>query len=121
MEIYKPKIYVAGPYSKPDPVANTKQAIRAGEILLENGFIPFIPHSMTFLWNYTYPGGHDKWLPYDFEWVKACDALYRIRGESPGSDKEEIVARENGIPIYYDIRELLNDKGRIISNSQRHL
>jgi len=85
---YQPKIYVAGPYTHPDPIINTRKAIEAGEALWQAGCVPFIPHAMTILWHGFFPKDHQGWLDYDFHWVDACDGLLRLPGASAGADME---------------------------------
>lgn len=92
-------IYVAGPYSVGDPVLNTRMAIFAGEQLREMGFVPFIPH-LTHLWHLVNPHDLEFWLEYDNEWLKKCDALLRLPGESYGADEEMKLALSLGIPVY---------------------
>lgn len=92
-------IYIAGPYTHPDPVVNTRRAIEAGEILRSMGFVPFIPH-LTHLWHLVKPHSIDYWYDFDIEWLKRCDGLIRLPGESVGADKEVEIARIMGIPIF---------------------
>lgn len=99
------RVYVAGPYTKPDPVLNTRIAISAGERLLRMGYVPFIPH-LTLLWHMQHPHEYQDWLDYDNEWVKLCDAVLRLPGESFGADGEEQLAQGLDIPVYYSIEEL---------------
>jgi len=39
-------------------------------------------------------------------WLNVCDGLYRMSGDSPGSDVEVSQAKENGIPVFHDFYEL---------------
>jgi hypothetical protein len=104
-------IYVAGPYSKGDPIINTRKAIEAGNLLREMGFVPFIPH-LTLLWHLVSPHDIEYWYEYDNEWLKRCDSLLRLPGESPGADNEVNLMVEMGKPIYkivlQDGRPVLN-------------
>jgi len=104
-------IYVAGPYSHPDPITNTKRAIEAGDILRSLGFVPFIPH-LTMLWHFLKPHDIDYWYEYDNEWIRKCDALLRLPGESLGADKEVELMKELGKPIY----EIIKQNGRPVLN-----
>jgi hypothetical protein len=98
-------IYVAGPYSQGDPVLNTRKAIEVGNELVELGFVPFIPH-VTLLWHLVIPHDVDYWYKYDNEWIKKCDALFRLEGGSYGADQEIKLAHELGIPVFFSISEL---------------
>jgi hypothetical protein len=42
----------------------------------------------------------------DFEWLKCCDAVLRLPGESTGADREVALAKELGIPVYYSIADI---------------
>ena len=92
----RPKhIYVAGPYTNPDPVNNTGKAIRAGHLLLMQGFIPFIPHLTL-----QHPQPIEVWYHYDNEWLKKCDALIRLPGDSDGADDEVALMRKMERPVF---------------------
>ena len=91
-------IYVAGPYSQGDPILNTRKAIEVGEMLWSLGHNPFVPH-LTLLWHLVSPQQLGFWYKYDNAWLVKCDGLVRLPGESPGSDKEVELAKENNIPV----------------------
>lgn len=52
------------------------------------------------------------WHPYqyyineDLRWLRRCDALYRIPGESGGADIEVAEAERLGIPVFRDLTAL---------------
>jgi hypothetical protein len=46
----QPMIYLAGPYTRPDPVANTRQMIKIAEALLRLPVLPVVPH-LSLLWH----------------------------------------------------------------------
>src|SRR5512135_1374912 len=98
-------IYVAGPYTKPDPVDNTREAIKVADILLRMGHTPYVPH-LTLFWHFLAPHPVFFWYSYDLEWLKKCDVLLRLPGESEGADNEEAFARAHGIRVIYDVKEL---------------
>lgn len=101
----KIKVYVAGPYTKPNPAENTQKAIKVGSELLEKGFAPYVPH-LTLLWDTVDPQPYETWIEYDFEWLAVCDVLLRLPGESSGADREIAFARGRGIPVVYTIEDL---------------
>ena len=103
----KARIYVAGPYTIPDPCVNTHDAIHVGQALLASGFVPFVPHISHF-WHTMLPNPYDVWLDWCLEWVKVCDGLVRIPGKSSGADKEVELARWLGMPIFFSIKEVLD-------------
>lgn len=100
-------IYVAGPYSGGDPVINTRKAIDAGEQLMTLGYVPFIPH-LTHLWHLINPHDIDFWYEYDNEWIRKCDALLRLPGESKGADMEVALAFKLGLIVF----EIIYDNGK---------
>lgn len=103
--VRRKRIYVAGPYSRGDSVANVRRAINVGSLLLSRGFAPFVPH-LTMFWHLCEPQDYETWLAYDFEWVKACDGLLRLDGPSPGADREVELAMQLGIPVFYSLDTL---------------
>lgn len=98
-------VYVAGPYTNPDPCANTHRAVRMGQYLWERGYCPFVPH-LSHFWHTMIPNPYQMWLDLDILWLEKCDVLLRLDGESSGADKEEEHARKIGIPVVYTIDEL---------------
>ena len=102
----KPRIYITGPYTRPDPCENTGKMMKVWDELLTLGFWPVCP-----LWSHFqhtfYPRPYKDWLDYDLEGIDIFDALLRIPGESSGAEKEIARAVELGIPVAYSIPELL--------------
>lgn len=92
-------VYVAGPYTHGDTAANVRIAIQVADKLLSMGHFPFVPH-LTHFWHFYNHREYEEWLRYDMEWLKQCDAVYRIEGLSSGADRECAKARELGKPIY---------------------
>lgn len=102
-------VYLAGPYSKPDPVENMHRAIKIADGLLDV-CVPFIPH-LTGTWHMVSPKPYPEWLALDLAYLARCDAVYRFDGESSGADGEVNHALELGIPIFHSeasLREWLN-------------
>lgn len=96
----KPLVYIAGPYSHPDPVVNTKKALDVADLMLDEGRVtPIVPH-LTMFWHFHSPRHIENWYAYDLEVLARCDALYRLQGESTGADREEAFAVEADIPIF---------------------
>ncbi len=89
-------IFISGPYAKPDPVINTRNAILAGERIVKTGHAPFIPH-LNHLWHLLCPHNKDFWYQYDLIWLKKCNAILRLPGESTGADREMKLAKKWGI------------------------
>ncbi len=114
------KVYVAGPYSTPDPCENTYNAVDLGTLLLDEGFVPFIPH-LSHFWHTMRPRPYKTWIAYDLEWVAVCDVVYRLPGHSPGSDGEVAFAAARGIPVVYSIDALIAlRESRVTGNPPVH-
>jgi hypothetical protein len=94
-------VYVAGPYTKPDPVENTHRLIKIVDELVDDGVVtPVAPH-LTLLWHIVTPRPLDFWYQYDLAILARCDALYRVPGASTGADNEADFAAEFGIPVFH--------------------
>jgi hypothetical protein len=77
-----------------------------GDILMDLGFIPFIP-LLSHFQDIVHPRDEIEWLDWDLEWLKMCDAMIRIKPiidgkelTSGGADIEEKTAIEHKIPVY---------------------
>jgi nucleoside 2-deoxyribosyltransferase len=103
----RPLVYIAGPYTRPDPVQNTRAAMDMAEKLLAAGYTPIIPH-LCLAWDMVYPKPGTFWYEYDLAILKRCDFLLRIPGASTGADREVDYAFDNGIGVCYTIGELDN-------------
>lgn len=97
-------VYIAGPYTNPDPVVNTHEAIKLADDIYEwsNHFlVPVIPH-LSMLWHAVCPHADiDFWYNYDLELLARCDALYRMLGLSTGADGEVQKAIRLQMPVFY--------------------
>lgn len=74
--------------------------------LRDLGFHPFVPHLCVY-WHEITPREHESWMEFDFAWLVKCDAVFRMTGHSPGSDREVEFARTKGIPVFFNIGDLL--------------
>lgn len=93
-----PLIYIAAPYTEPDPVANTHKVIRIADALLAAGFTPLIPH-LSLAWQLVSPKPYGTWLAYDRHLLARCDALLHVPGNSVGTLQESMFADGLGIPV----------------------
>lgn len=106
LAVMKPLVYVAGPYTRPDPIENTHNLCKIGSRLVEDGKVtPVIPH-LSMLWHLVDPHQYQWWLDYDLEVLDHCDAVLRIPGESSGADGEVEYARHVWIPVFDTIEDL---------------
>ena len=99
------KIFVSGPYTKGDVAVNVKNAIDVANKLIDLGFAPYCPHLTHFL-HMIKPQDYTKWLELDNEYLKVCDAVLRIPGDSNGADLEVQLALRLKIPVFYNLEEL---------------
>lgn len=99
------KIYIAGPYTKGDVAQNVRKAIFAGDQVAERGHVPFIPH-LTHFWHMLHPHAYEFWLEQDLAWLKECDAILRLPGESAGADSEVDYMESIGKPVFHHFSEI---------------
>lgn len=110
-------VYIAGPMSKGPLEMNIRNAVYAGRTLLSFDINPVIPHLYCFMEMMFPLQDYERWMKFDFELIKRCDALLRIPGESKGSDREVEFAQKHNIPTFRDIESLVQWK-RHCDNSQ---
>lgn len=100
-------IYLASPYSHPDPAVREhrfQQACRAAAALLRAGILTFSPvaHSVPIA-NCGLPTTWDFWRQVDVEYLRHCDALVLLRlpgwERSVGVRAEIALARQWGMPV----------------------
>lgn len=114
------KIYVAGPLNgSGDRDVNVRRACFVGTAIRDAGHVPFVPHTNV-VWHAHYPAEEATWLAWDFAWLDACDALVRLPGHSPGSDREVKRAETNKQPIYFlhDLEGDLEEWLRVLVEGQ---
>jgi hypothetical protein len=102
-------VYVAGPYSGDDREVvevNVARAIHAGNLLLDAGLWPYVPHLSHFQ-HAAKARGYEEWMALDFAWLRKCSALLRLTGKSSGADREVRLAGEIGIPVFHSIDEVI--------------
>src|SRR4051794_18256077 len=94
----KPLVYIAGPYTHPDPVLNVRRAVEVAEWLGPD-IVSVVPH-LTMLWHLVSPHPLEWWYARDLDLLAHCHALWRMDGESTGADAEVAFAHERGIPVF---------------------
>jgi nucleoside 2-deoxyribosyltransferase len=99
-------VYLAGPYTKPDPVENTRNALLAADRLYAAGLFPVVPH-LSLLSHLVAPHPPEYWYEFDMHLLDRCDALLRLPGESPGADREVDFAMGRVIPVFRSEDDLL--------------
>jgi nucleoside 2-deoxyribosyltransferase len=102
-------VYVAGAYSAPDAERiqlNVDKAIDVGNRLIDHGLFPYVPH-LSHYQHARKPRHYEDWMALDFAWVRRCDALLRLEGDSSGADREVAFANANGIPVFHAVSEVI--------------
>jgi nucleoside 2-deoxyribosyltransferase len=105
----RPLIYVAGPYTHPDPVKNTHKAVQAGLHLHECYDVAVIIPHLSIVAHLISPRDDEYWYGFDLALVAHCDGLVRLPGRSHGADIEVNYAIELGIPVWDDDAGLFYD------------
>ena len=82
-----PVVYVAGPLTHGDVMANVRAALDVAKALRGWGAVPIVPH-LTVIAHLVHPETYETWMAEDFAILARCDALVRIPGHSPGADRE---------------------------------
>ena len=100
------KVYIASPYTKGDVAVNVKRQLDCVDQLMDLGFAPFAPLYSHFQ-HMAHPRPYQDWINIDLEWVKVCDCILRLEGESNGADGEVEFAKKLELPIFYNITELV--------------
>jgi len=106
----KKKVYIASPYSHGDVGKNVKLQMDTAIILIDNGYVPFVPLLNHFL-HMANPRKEEVWMDYDMEWLNSCDILLRLPGKSPGADAEVRAARLRAMPVYHSLYSLMSADG----------
>lgn len=103
-----PMVYIAGPLGDGgairDPfqqLANARKAISEGNSMALVGIVPLIPH-LHFMANILFPGQvvFEEWMRRDFEFIRRCDAVWILPGESLGTQMEIEFCSQNGIRMF---------------------
>ena len=101
------KIYIAGPYTKGDTAMNVRASIFAQDYIEATlghmAYNPLLSHFQHLLIPHT---DVNYWYEKDILWLKECDAILRLTGESTGADREVEIARELGLKIYHSVFEI---------------
>jgi len=99
------KVYIASPYTKGDVAVNVRVQLEMANTLMDLGFAPFAPLYSHFQ-HMAFPRPYEDWIKIDLEWVKVCNCVLRLPGESAGADGEVFYAEQREIPVFYSLEEL---------------
>jgi hypothetical protein len=101
------RIYLAGPIGPLDGrEERIRDAIGWAERLRLLGAAVFVPHCFV-QWYQPFDLSYDECMALDEVWLRQCEALFRMPGKSPGSDREAERAQQLGIPVFTDVKELI--------------
>lgn len=95
-------IYIAGPYTAPDPVVNVNTTVRFATDLYRfslGSVVPVIPH-LFMLWHAITPMPYEDWLNIDLAVLERCDGIVRLPGVSSGADGEIQHAARRDMPTW---------------------
>jgi hypothetical protein len=99
-------VYVASPM-RLQPIDGPRAAAKAADQLVAAGHFPYLPQ-LDRLWAYmTGEKDVEIWLRMDFAWIRKCDAMVRLPGESAGADREVAFAKSIGIPVFKSVSAFL--------------
>ncbi len=101
------KVYIASPYTIGDVAMNVRNQLNMVHLLMNKGFCPFAPLYSHFQHLYL-PRPYQDWLAVDIEWIKVCNCLLRLPGESKGADLEVGVALDRKMPVFTSVSNLEN-------------
>ena len=114
------KIYIAGPYTAPDPEtrqANVDAAVAIAVHLLKRGHFPFIPHLTHYVDEWTkgteFVLEWEDYIAWDLVWLNECDALFYL-SPSRGADLELSEAERLGKPIYRSLVDVPEGEGKAL-------
>lgn len=120
------KIYIASPYTHGWQADNVKRQLDASHILMDHGYAPYTP-LLTHFQEMIHTRLEKDWLDLDIEYLKVCDAVFRIiptdnNGDiipSKGADLEEETAIKNDIPVFHfhsikDLKYQLNNERKTV-------
>lgn len=92
---------------------NVKRQLDCVDVLMSMGFAPFAPLYSHFQ-HMAHPRPYEDWIKIDMEWVKVCDCVLRLKGESIGADDEVEFAKKLGKPVFYTIKSLYETMGNAV-------
>ena len=101
------KVFISSPYTLGDTAANVRRQHDAFRALMELGYAPFAP-LLSHYQQIIHPVTYEAWLEWDFTWLRQCDVVLRLPGESKGADAECALAEEEGIPVITTRKQLVH-------------
>ncbi|PIN89893.1 hypothetical protein COU60_02250 [Candidatus Pacearchaeota archaeon CG10_big_fil_rev_8_21_14_0_10_34_76] len=102
-------VYVSGPYTaktKKETEKNLKKAVDASVGIWKEGFVPYCPHLNVHYINSKLNKNEQEHRTLNI--LKRSDAVLMLPGweKSKGASSENEFAKENNIPIIFDVKEI---------------
>jgi hypothetical protein len=98
-------VFISSPYTVGDVAMNVRAQIDAANELMDLGHTPFLP-LLSHFQHLVHPRSYQDWIDNDLAWLRVCDCVLRLPGESAGADLEVKEARRICKPVYYLIEEI---------------
>jgi hypothetical protein len=88
-----------------DFMSNVHYGLKVGRQMVLDGLAPYVPMFDAYMFPQHDLDTYEVLLDWDFSVIRRCDALYRLRGKSPGADREVEYALANGIYVYQQSKD----------------
>lgn len=106
----KHHVYIASPYSHPDPAvraANVRRSVEAAAEVIRRGHHAFSPLAATHPIAEIAPEiGYETWMAFDASVITRWATALLYLAPSPGADRELRHARRQGLFIFNDLAEI---------------
>ena len=101
------KIYIAGPYTKGDTALNVRRSIMEQDYIEDTlGHMAYNPLLSHFQHLIVPHEDVNYWDEKDIRWLKECNAILRLPGESVGADREVAIARDLGMEVFASVFDI---------------
>lgn len=97
------RVYLAGPITLAR-LDSTRDAARLYAELARRGHAPYLPHGAGLAVTLADPLPEAEWLRLGLAWLRTCDVVVRLPGESAGADAEVAEAERLGLPVVEAVR-----------------
>jgi len=112
------RVYVAGAFSADnvlEVLSNMRNGMRAATRLFLLGYAPFCPwlgYQYSLMLRENEEVSTDDFYDYSIAWLKVSDMMVVLpnSNHSRGTQREIAIAKDMGIPIYYDIEEFIKEQ-----------
>ena len=104
------KVFISSPYTIGDTAFNVRRQMDATDELIERGYAPFTPLYYHFQ-HIVHPRHYDDWIKIDLEWLRSCDCVLRLPGESKGADIECAEADRLGLTVFNSVADIVSYYG----------